>query len=276
MTSPRNYGGRGAWVFIMPLFLLMTGGTFYFATLYQSSDQQKTALLHQEELHNQEIQSLRAQIQKLESELSDVGSIAQQKEDQLRQKEATLESVKRESEQRENAEKAIFQKKEAIILEDQKRLALQLKAALESKQLSIRRDHEKLILSIPNTVFFEPGSEALKTEGKTILTALGSYFKELPSEVEARFVSYHDNTPLQGTLAQKYPTLLALTVARAAVVAKEFMNITQLPQKRVLSIGMGETQPLYSNDDPQKKSQNRRMEVIIDLAPRFQEPIPKK
>ncbi len=265
MISPRKYGGRGAWIFILPLFLLMTGGTFYFARQYQSSDQQKNALLHQEELHTQEILTLRARIDKLQSELSEIGSIAQQKEEQLRQKEATLASVKNANEQRETAEKVTAQKKELLLLDYQKKLLVKLKNPLESKRLSIRRDHTKLIVSIPNATIFEAGSEAVKAEATTIFTLLGYYFQELPAEIEARIISHHDNTPLQGSLAQKYPTILELTVARSSAAAKAFIKATNLPPKRVLSIGMGETQPLFPNEDTQKKVQNRRLELIIDL-----------
>ena len=276
MTPPRIYGGRGAWFFILPLFLLMTGGTFYFAHQFQDSDQQKTALLHQEELHTQEIQGLRAQVDKLQSELSEVGSIAQQKEDQLRQKEATLESVKNANEQRETEAKIIAQKKELILLEYQKKLTQKLKGPLESKLVSSRREQSKLIVTIPNTTLFDAGSETLKAESAPLLTILGSYLQELPSEVEARIASHHDTTPLQGTLAQKYPTVLELTSARATSVAKAMIKISNLPPKRILSVGMGDSQPLFPNDDSQKKLFNRRIEIIFDLSAIFQESLGKK
>lgn len=276
MTTPRIYGGRGAWFFILPLFLLMTGGTFYFAHQFQDSDQQKIALLHQEELHTQEIQSLRAQVDKLQSELSEVGSIAQQKEDQLRQREATLESVKSANEQRETEAKIVAQKKELILLEYQKKLAQKLKVPLESKLVSTRREQTKLIVTIPNTTLFEAGSELLKEDSVSLLTILGAYLQELPGEAEARIASHHDTSPLQGTLAQKYPTIVELTTARATAVAKAMIKIAHLPPKRILSVGMGESQPLYSNEDPQKKIQNRRIEVIFDLTSIFQESSVKK
>jgi len=276
MTTPRIYGGRGAWFFILPLFLLMTGGTFYFARQFQASDQQKTALLHQEELHTQEIQSLRAQVDKLQSELSEVGSIAQEKEAQLRQKEATLESVKNANEQRETEAKIVVQKKELILLEHQKKLAQKLKGFLESKLVSTHREQLKLIVTIPNGTLFDAGSEALKLDSAALLTVLGGYLQELPPEVEARIASHHDTTPLQGTLAQKYPTILELTTARATAVAKAMIKIANLPPKRILSVGMGESQPVAPNDDPQKKLLNRRIEVIFDLSPIFQESSGKK
>lgn len=276
MTTPRIYGGRGAWFFILPLFLLMTGGTFYFARQFQASDQQKTALLHQEELHTQEIQSLRAQVDKLQSELSEVGSIAQEKEAQLRQKEATLESVKNANEQRETEAKIVVQKKELILLEHQKKLAQKLKGFLESKLVSTHREQLKLIVTIPNGTLFDAGSEALKLDSAALLTVLGGYLQELPPEVEARIASHHDTTPLQGTLAQKYPTILELTTARATAVAKAMIKIANLLPKRILSVGMGESQPVAPNDDPQKKLLNRRIEVIFDLSPIFQESSGKK
>ncbi|MES2309475.1 MAG: OmpA family protein [Verrucomicrobiota bacterium] len=276
MTSSRIPGGRGAWIFIVPLLLLMTAGTFYFAFQYKNSDQQKIELFHQEELHTQEIQSLRSQVDKLQSELAEVGSIAQQKEVQLRQKEATLETVKTASEQKETEEKILAQKKELMVLEHQKKLTQKLKTPLEAKEVTIRREQAKIILTFPNQILFDAGSDAVKTEATSMLTVIGNYIQDLPSEVETRISAHQDNTPLQGTLAQKYPSVLELTAIRAASVARTLTKMTNLSPKRILSVGMGDTQPLYPNDDPQKKLLNRRVEIVFDLTPSFQESTNKK
>jgi chemotaxis protein MotB len=264
MTTSRISGGRGAWLFILPLFLLMTAGTFYFAFQYHDVDQQKAALFHQEELHTQEILSLRAQVDKLQSELAEIGSIAQQKE-------ATLESVKNASEQKETEEKILAQKKELIVLEHQKKLTQKLKVPIEAKQVSLRREQAKIILTFPNAFLFEAGSDSVKAEAIPLLTLIGNYIQELPVEVESRIAAHQDNTPLQGTLAQKYPSVLELTAIRAASVARSLTKITNLSPKRIMSVGMGDTQPLFSNEDAAKKVFNRRVEMIFDLTPSFQE-----
>jgi len=271
MSSSKFPGGRGAWLFVVPLFVMVTAGVFYFAYQYRAVDQQRLELMHQEQLHSQEIQSLRAQVDKLQSELAEVGSLAQQKEAQLRQKEAAMQSAQTATDQKETQDKILAQKKELICLECQKKLAQKLRTQVEAKQVSIKRDHAKIILTIPNTGLFDAGTDAVKTEAAPMLTIVGNFIQELPAEVETRVSAYHDNTPLQGTLAQKYPSIQELTAIRANAVSKELLKISNLPPKRVLSVGMGDTQPVVSNQDAEKKAQNRRVEITIDLTPSFQE-----
>lgn len=265
MSPSRLPGGRGALFFFIPLLIVFILGTFYFASQYRRSSHNLRALIQQDEIRQQEIKNLRSQNDKLQSELSEIGTLIEQKEAQLKQKEATLEATKSIAEQRETTERILTQKKELILLEQQKKLAQKMKKGIESKQVTLKRDQTKLILTIPNSELFEPGSDALKNDSTALLSALSGFIIELPSSIETRVLSHHDTTPLQGTLAQKYNSVLDLTTARAQVIAKSLIKSTQLPPHRIIPLGLGETQPLSKEENSSAKTLNRRVEIIFDL-----------
>jgi chemotaxis protein MotB len=55
-----------------------------------------------------------------------------------------------------------------------------------------------------------------------------------------------------------------LSAARSAAVADYLLNNTAVPDGQVTVTGFADTKPLASNDSPQGRSRNRRIEVIID------------
>lgn len=275
MSESRIPGGKGALLFFYtPLIVIFIFASFYFGVRYHQTDQQYRMLVQQDEIRQQEIRNLKTQNDQLQSKLSEIGSMIEQKESQLRQKEAHLVATQSVADQKETAEKIFSQKKELIALEQQKKLTEKLKPSLESKQVSLKRDQMKLILTIPNTELFETGSDSLKTTANSLIQQIAVYLQELPSEVEARVLSHHDKTPLQGSLAQKYPTLLDLTTARAQIVSKSLILQSKLSPQRILAAGMGDRQLLPTTEETAGKNpsfSSRRVEIIFDLAPSFNE-----
>jgi flagellar motor protein MotB len=79
--------------------------------------------------------------------------------------------------------------------------------------------------------------------------------------VTVRFIGHTDNEPLVGRSERIYGSHLALSRARALRVALAAQEALGLPSAGVDSDGRGASQPVASNDTPQGRALNRRVEV---------------
>ncbi|MDW7710662.1 MAG: OmpA family protein [Deferrisomatales bacterium] len=79
--------------------------------------------------------------------------------------------------------------------------------------------------------------------------------------VAVKIIAYTDDTPLTGRDERIYGTPLGLSKAVARRVAVAVQEGLALPDTAVLSEGRGATRPVASNDTPQGRMLNRRVEV---------------
>jgi flagellar motor protein MotB len=79
--------------------------------------------------------------------------------------------------------------------------------------------------------------------------------------VTVRFIGYTDDAPLTGADESTYGNQLALSKARAQRVALAMQPVLQLPSSAIESDGRGAARPLGSNQTPQGRALNRRVEV---------------
>ena len=81
------------------------------------------------------------------------------------------------------------------------------------------------------------------------------------SNVQVRFVGYSDNRPLAGRNERIYGDVMGLSAARARRVALAVQDALGLPTAAVDSAGRGSEAPLASNETPQGRALNRRVEI---------------
>jgi len=79
--------------------------------------------------------------------------------------------------------------------------------------------------------------------------------------VLVRFIGYTDDTPLTGRAEAIYGTQLSMSKARAHRVALAMQEALGLPSRAVDSDGRGAALPVASNETPQGRALNRRVEV---------------
>ena len=81
--------------------------------------------------------------------------------------------------------------------------------------------------------------------------------------VRLHFVGHSDNVPLFGTLRARLGDNEGLSRERAGAAAEYFQVALDLPPESISYEGMGERQPLASNDTAAGRAQNRRVEVEV-------------
>ena len=88
--------------------------------------------------------------------------------------------------------------------------------------------------------------------GKAVSTSSGAIKVE----------GHTDNVPV--TFNERFKSNWDLAAARSASVAGFLVDSAGIPQERLKVNGFADTKPVASNDTPEGRAQNRRIEVIID------------
>ena len=79
-------------------------------------------------------------------------------------------------------------------------------------------------------------------------------------------VGHTDNQKMSRALAKKYPSNWELAGARAAGVARYLVD-NGVDPAQVVASSRGEYDPVASNDTPEGRAQNRRIQIILRSLP---------
>jgi len=153
-----------------------------------------------------------------------------------------------------------------------KRLAKELQRAaqilspeIRARKVRIQETQKGYKITLSSDLFFRPGSAEIDfEEGRETLTKVGLLLKETPENVKIEVVGHTDNTPIPKTseAAKIYPTNWELSTARACGVVRYFEALGINPT-RMYAEGRGEYEPIESNDTPEGRAYNRRIEIYV-------------
>jgi outer membrane protein OmpA-like peptidoglycan-associated protein len=141
--------------------------------------------------------------------------------------------------------------------ERQARIAADQKAQdalAKIKDLQTKPSDKGLVLTLPGSVLFATGKSMLLGGAQQRLKDVAAALKEDTRPI--LIVGHTDNTG-SDEVNQR------LSQERAASVQK-FLVQQGLPADRVKTQGMGKDQPIASNETPDGRAQNRRVEIILE------------
>jgi len=154
-------------------------------------------------------------------------------------------------------------------LADQKDLdarVAQLKSTFSQEiargDLEIRRFRNILIVSVKDSVVFDPDSPKLRQESLALLTKLAIVFKADPN----RIVRVEGNTAVALSSAEAmklYPTSWQLGAARAANVVQYLQEKCSMDPLQLVATSLGEFRPRADNSTEAGKAKNRRVDFIL-------------
>ena len=119
-------------------------------------------------------------------------------------------------------------------------------------------------LSISDTIGFASGRAELLPDATPVLAAVRALVTARP-DLAIEVAGHTDDVPVHGG---PFATNLDLSLARAARVAHELAADDPGMASRVFAAGYGSQRPVASNDDPEGRARNRRVE--IRLVPRVE------
>ena len=126
--------------------------------------------------------------------------------------------------------------------------------------VNVDREDDKVIITVGSAGAFKSGSAELTRKAREIIKKIAEQNKKGRSEILV--MGHTDNVPL--TFGSNYRDNWDLAAARSASVVQQLSRNDSLDPKRMKAISYGETRPLESNETPNGRAKNRRIEREIN------------
>jgi chemotaxis protein MotB len=136
----------------------------------------------------------------------------------------------------------------------------QFTAGGKGPAITFEEGEEGFFIRLPADITFKPGSAEITNEDSLLfLKRIALIIKEyLPKNIEIQIKGYTDNVPPPKT--SPYSDNWELSAARALSVLKILIKDRVSP-KQLSAAAYGEYHPIASNDTPEGRAKNRRVEI---------------
>lgn len=124
--------------------------------------------------------------------------------------------------------------------------------------LATYRGKKELRVRIGSQALFPSGATEVKEEFKPALDQLGEFIKTY--NLEAVVEGHTDDRPIS---TARFPSNWELSVGRASNVVRYFIEQHGIPEEMLQASGYADTKPVASNDTPEGREKNRRIEIIF-------------
>ncbi|MFZ5439594.1 MAG: OmpA/MotB family protein [Myxococcota bacterium] len=110
--------------------------------------------------------------------------------------------------------------------------------------------------------FFDPASAALRPEALAVLDAIAEELAD--TEQMIRVEGHTDDGAITTT---RYRNNWDLSAARASTVVSYLEEAHGISATRLVAAGLGASHPVVSNDTPDNRELNRRIEIVLEVPP---------
>jgi len=129
-----------------------------------------------------------------------------------------------------------------------------LRAQLQKTGVSVTRSGDNIILNMPGNVTFATASSDISANFYDVLNSVALVL----NKYEKTYIDIIGYTDSVGDAAYNQK----LSEARANSVSR-YLQTRQVLAQRIVTRGMGESNPIASNDTPEGRAQNRRVEIVL-------------
>ena len=142
--------------------------------------------------------------------------------------------------------------------EHARRLRMALKEEIENGSVSIQTEGMKVIVHLMENASFDSGYADVKPEFLPVLAKIAEMIDNNSGQVT---VSGHtDDVPIRNA---RFRSNWELSTSRAVSVTHELLKRAAIDAERIIVTGHADTQPRASNDTPENRAKNRRVDVSI-------------
>jgi chemotaxis protein MotB len=151
--------------------------------------------------------------------------------------------------------------KEAVTLA-QKNLEQEMRASLESKDITISQLQGRLTVNILDRILFDSGEAVLKPDGEGVLQKLASILAQYPNR-QIHVIGHTDNVPIRPTAKGKFASNWELSTARATAAVRFLCERAAVDPRRLGAVGYGEFHPVADNATAEGRARNRRIALVV-------------
>jgi chemotaxis protein MotB len=134
----------------------------------------------------------------------------------------------------------------------------EMRADLESKDVTISKLQGKLTVNILDRVMFDSGEAILKPAGELVMRKIAALLAAHPG-LKIHVIGHTDNVPMRARFASNWE----LSTARALAAVHFLTEKAGVDPRRVGAIGYGEFRPIADNATAEGRAKNRRIAITI-------------
>ena len=143
-----------------------------------------------------------------------------------------------------------------------KGLENEMRADLESKDVTISNLQGKLTVNILDRVMFDSGEAILKPAGESVMRKVAAILAGHP-QLKIHVIGHTDNVPIRPEARNRFASNWELSTARALAAVHFLTEKAGVDPRRVGAVGYGEYRPLADNATAEGRARNRRIAITI-------------
>ena len=155
-----------------------------------------------------------------------------------------------------------LQKEKETVLQTHQSLEDEMRAALESRDVTISQLQGRLTVNILDRVLFDSGEADLKPDGAAVLRKVAALLAAHPN-LTVHVVGHTDNVPIKPSARTRFPSNWELSTARATAAVRFLTEKAGVDPRRLGAVGYGEFRPVADNSTPEGRARNRRIAITI-------------
>jgi chemotaxis protein MotB len=150
----------------------------------------------------------------------------------------------------------------AAVKDDLERIRRDLTQALSDKvaahTVSIKMGRDGLVISLREAGFFSSGSAVPKPQTMPTLRLIAARLGATPYDL--RIEGHTDNIPIHN---EEFDSNWELSSARATHIARMILDQKLIGPERISAAGYAEFHPVATNDTPDGRAENRRIDLVV-------------
>jgi chemotaxis protein MotB len=143
-----------------------------------------------------------------------------------------------------------------------KGLENEMRADLESKDVTISNLQGRLTVNILDRVMFDSGEAILKPAGESVMRKVAAILAGHP-QLKIHVIGHTDNVPIRPEARNRFASNWELSTARALAAVHFLTEKAGVDPRRVGAIGYGEYRPVADNATAEGRARNRRIAITI-------------
>ena len=137
-----------------------------------------------------------------------------------------------------------------------------LEAEIKGDQVQVKQFKNRIQVTIADEILFPEGGWEVGAHGIDVLNKVSPSLQSLSGKRVA-VQGFTDSLPVAATLRARFPTNWELSADRATNVVRHLQTLGVDPSTLVAE-AFGQYQPIASNETPEGRRKNRRINIVIE------------
>jgi chemotaxis protein MotB len=136
-----------------------------------------------------------------------------------------------------------------------------LQSEVATNQVQIKQLQNRLEVTMVNSILFPEGGWELNQGGQQEMNKVIPALQGVSGK-QIVIAGYTDNLPILAPLSSRFPTNWDLSAARAISVVR-YCEAQGIDPNQLSAVAFGKYHPIASNESPEGRAQNRRINIVI-------------